>query len=212
MKKSTNALAAGAVSLVTLFLTACPGVPTEPSAPTTPKSVIPFQGPMSPSFEQGGWVVSGTPAGLCNLALKSTRALIVTGTGFLPSHGISYLSINSCNFLETAPDAYAYQDQVYLDHSTTLSFDYTLSGTVAVGAGRAVAQILFTSTGTTTLWTKTITSTSILPIQKLTETVTLPATTMPGRLTIRLDVFGSGSGPVVTKSDVTFGVDNIVVK
>jgi hypothetical protein len=206
MKQLTNVLAAGAVTLATLFLTACPGAPTEPSAPTSPTEVIPFQGPVSPSFEQGGWVVSGVPGSTnCGFPYgKYSSGLIVTGTGFLPSHGISYLSLYGCDKLVSPPTSpFAYQDQVYLDHSTTLSFDYSLSGSVVAGVGKAVAQILFTSTGTTTLWTKTLTSTSILPIEKLTETVTVPVTTLPGRFTIRLDVYGG---------DVRFGIDNIVVK
>jgi hypothetical protein len=198
----------GAVLATALVLAACPGA-SDSTAPKTPE--IPFQGPLNASFETAaGWVLSSSPD-VCNNALGAQRATIVTSTGFLPSAGIQYASLASCNWLPNpGHQASIFQDQVDLTHSTTLSFDYSLNGTVGAGGGTVTAQILFTSNGTATLWTKSLTSGSTLPIQKLNEVIALPTTTVSGRLTITL--VGTGGQNPSSKSDIVLGIDNIVVK
>jgi hypothetical protein len=167
---------------------------------TTPK--IPFQGPQDPSFEAAdSWSLTSNFSGPGNTNGGSTSA-IITGTAFLPSNGIKYASMSGEGKL-TAGTATVFQDNVDITHSTTMSFDYTFTGTLGSG-GTATAQILLTSNGTQTLWTKTIDNSSILPIQKLKETITLSSTTSAGRLTI---ITNASPG-----SKLTFGLDNIIVK
>ncbi len=175
----------------------------------------PFQGPRNPSFETtSDWFVTYTASG--GTYQGGSFVDITTGTGFLPSNGIKYANMTTYNVFNPAPQASLYQDSVYLNHSTTLSFDYQFTGTLGTYGGTATVQILFTSNGTTTLWTKTIDSTSVLPVQKLGETITLPATTVPGRLTITLNALGGTdthtTPTTITKTDIAFGIDNFTVK
>ena len=94
-----------------------------------------------------------------------------------------------------------------------MSFDYSVAGSVGASGGSATLEILFTSNGTETLWTKTINAASTLPIQKRGELITLPAATSPGRLTFKLVIVGGlTSGNVVTQTNMTFGIDNLVVQ
>jgi hypothetical protein len=172
---------------------------------STPK--IPFQGPQNSSFETAElWNFTSNFSGPGNADGGSTSA-IITGTTFLPSNGIKYASLTGFSKLY-AGTATVFQDNVDISHSTTMSFDYTFTGTFGAG-GTATAQILFTSNGTQTLWTKTIDNASILPAQKLKETITLPITTLAGRLTI-ITSANPGTGGSETK--LTFGLDNITVK
>lgn len=195
---------------MTLALPACQ-VASDSTSPDPDTPEIPFQGPLNASFEtSAGWVLSSS-GDLCNLALGAQRASLMTGTGFLPSAGVQYASLATCNWLTSeGHQASVYQDAIDLTHSTTLTFDYSLSGVVGAGGGTATAKMLFTSSGTATLWTQSLTSTSTLPIQKLSQVVTLPSTTVPGRLTITL--VGTGGQNPSSKSDLVLGIDNIVVK
>ncbi len=173
-------------------------------------SSIPFQGPKNGSFETtDSWFVtysawSGTYNGV-------SSASLVSGTGFLPSNGIWYARLASYNVF-SAPDATIYQDNVDLSHSGTITFDYTFSGTLGAGGGTATAYILFTSNGTQTLWTKIMDNTNPPPVQKLNETISLPATSSTGRLTIKLSITGGQQGSTGTQTNVVFGIDNIRVK
>jgi hypothetical protein len=97
--------------------------------------------------------------------------------------------------------------------SSTLTFDYAYTGTLGEGGGTATLQILFTSNGTATLWTKAITAASPLTAQKLAETITLPSTTAPGRLTIAFIITGGRVPPNnLTQTKMTFEMDNFVVR
>jgi hypothetical protein len=177
---------------------------------------VPFQGPQDPSFETSpsGWYITYTASG--GTEQGGSYAGIKTGTGFLPSNGINYAYLTTYNVFNPAPEATLYQDNVDLTHSTTMSFDYSFSGTLGASGGTATIKILFTSNGTSTLWTKTIDNTSTLPDQKTNETITLPSTTVTGRLTIVLDAVGGVSYATtpasITQTNVTFGIDNITVK
>jgi len=181
--------------------------------PTDPVPPIPFQGPLNASFESNdSWTFASTNSRDCARSLSgNSQAQIVAGTGFLPSNGVHYAKFDVCNTF-SAPASSAYQDLVDLTHSTTLRFDYSFTGLVGAGGGTATAQILFTSNGTSTLWTKVIDGTFTLPVQKLGETITLPATTVPGRLTITFTVAGGQSGISVTQTDMSFAIDNLIVK
>ena len=150
---------------------------------------IPFQGPRNPSFETTtDWSGSGWQK---------------TGTGFLPSQGVYYAQSEA----STGGGAMV-QDGVDLTHSSTMTFDYTFTYSV-VGPSDVICtfQVLFTSSGTTTLFEQNINSTSTLPIQILNKTITLPTTDAPGRLTFR-KITGTGSGNPVWS---WFELDNIRV-
>ena len=147
---------------------------------------IPFQGPQNPSFEVAtNWL--GWPT-----------TFRKTGTGFLPSDGIWYGDMNFSGLT-----ASLWQNDVDITHSTTMTFDYVF--TVLNPNASATVKILFTSTGTVTLWQQTIDSTSILPIQILNQTISLPSTTAPGRLTIQVSSAINNDWP-------NFSIDNIRVK
>jgi len=176
---------------------------------------VPFQGPQNPSFETlGSWYVTYTASG--GTYQGGSFVDIVTGTGFLPSAGTHYLNMTTYNVFNPAPEATVYQDSIDLTHSKTLTFDYAFTGTLGAYGGTATVQVLFTSNGTATLWTKVIDSTYTLPVQMLAETIVIPATTVPGRLTISLNAVGGlnphTSPSTVTETNIAFGIDNISVK
>ena len=158
---------------------------------------IPFQGPQNPSFET--WVTSSSQA--ANWYGYSPN-LRTSGTGFLPSQGAYFAQTVSTG------NASFYQDGVDLTHSSTMTFDYTFT-TGAVGPSNVVAtfQVLFTSSGTTTLFQQIINTTNTLPIQTLSQTVNLPSTTSPGRLTFTAITSTYTGNPPTT----ILGIDNIRV-
>ena len=176
-------------------------------------SPIPFQGPQNQSFETSDfWYFSAYNAGFGYNSFTSSS--IITGTGFLPSNGIRYASLTGKSSFSPAI-ATMYQDNVDFTHSTTMSFDYSFIATLAAGGvgGKATVQILFTSNGTETLWTKTIDNTNISPGQKINETITLPLTTSTGRLTFNVNAMSSsGVNGLIMLTSVAFGIDNINVK
>ena len=137
-----------------------------------------------------------------------------------------------------------YQDSVDLSHSHTMTFDYTLSSGSPYFSPACfgpctytyftsiTAQILFTSNGTVTLWQQTINGTSTwtsgagaawhtttvpaAPIQTLSQSITLPTLTAPGRLRFQItataiDSVGNVSSPQYYPLG-TFGIDNIRVQ
>jgi hypothetical protein len=181
-----------------------------PSESTEPE--IPFQGPLNASFEEG---INSWTATFATRPEPSGRSFvdILSGTGFMPTNGVRYAYLESENGFSSHP-ASIFQDNVDLTHSTTLSFGYSLAGTLGQGGGTATLQVLFTSNGTQTLWTRTIDAATTLPIQNISESITLPASAKAsaGRLTITLVSLGGSNGSVITQTRVTAGVDNIVVR
>ena len=155
-----------------------------------------FQGPRNPSFE-----VASSNNNAANWGSAFVRK---SGTGFLPSHGVYYSEIN--NYTNAATSASFSQEGVDLSRSSTMTFDYTFT---REGEKNAICtfQVLFTSTGTTTLFEQTIDSNSTLPIQILNKKITLPKTTIPGRLMFKISV-STGSGNI---PKVILGIDNIRV-
>jgi hypothetical protein len=183
------------------------GCKKQASTPT-----IPFQGPKNPSFETSAnvWFVTYTLSN--GPGQGASMADILTGTGFMPTDGIKYANLTTYNVsYHAAPEATMYQDGVDFTHSTSLTFDYSFTGTLGPSGGTATAQILFTSNGTVTLWTKTVDNTVILPVQKLNETIALPPTTSPGRLTITIDATGGVNNNTITQTRISFGLDNFRV-
>jgi hypothetical protein len=165
---------------------------------TTTTTSIPFQGPQNPSFEtpNANWVGG---AGTNGYFVYST------GTGFLPSQGVYYATIrngfsNALNF---------YQDGVDFSHSTSMTFDYTLSfnpdGYTLPPSASVVAQILFTENGTVTLWQDSVTATTT-PHQFKNIKFNLPSLPTAGRLTFQVSAALVSPGP-----EGTFCVDNIRV-
>lgn len=203
-------------AIAVMSLNGCPTADlTNPKGNSPPP--IPFQGPVDPSFETGtSWQLAFTLGNALTQA-GSSYAVIQTGTGFLPSNGVSFASMHSySNIQQTAPSNSVFQDNVDLTHSSSLSFDYTAEGLVGAGGGTATLQVLFTANGTLTLWSKTIDSTTSMPVQKKGETVSLPTTTSAGRFTVRLVILGGrvnqGGLIGITPTNMTFGIDNLVVK
>lgn len=182
------------------------GSTTPTNTTATATAPIPFQGPKNPSFEtyNTNWVTTNPMNPTFN-----PGSSYLTGTGFLPSQGIYYLSFSSSSSLDQF-----YQDNVDFTKSTTMSFDYTFSILNRPKGVQVIStvKILFTSNGTVTLWEKTIDSTSA-PIQKLTETITLPSTTSPGRLLIQGVTTVPNINPLAAQSEMgQFNIDNIKVK
>lgn len=150
---------------------------------------IPFQGPQNPSFEVAG--NTGTNAANWGYPAGYRKG----GTGFLPSRGIWYAEMNFGGITASLT-----QTGVDITHSTTMTFDYIF--TVLKPKASATVKILFTSNGTITLWQQTIDSTSTLPIQILNQTISLPSTTDPGKLTIQVTSAFNSDWP-------NFSIDNI---
>ncbi len=156
----------------------------DPQATESDGSCLAFQGPRDPDFEVGGSWVMDTNGYAGNGSLD-----IATGTAFMPTHGLKYLryfSGTSNNFWSGSRTIY--QDGVSFQRSTTLTFDYAASGYATASGTSLRVEILFTSTGTVTLWSKDFTG-SFAP-QVLNETVTLPALPDTGRLTIQFSATG----------------------
>ena len=117
-----------------------------------------------------------------------TRGILALAA-IMPTHGTHYLSFatGTSNNWYTG-SANVYQDDVSFQRSTTLTFDYAASGYATASGTSLRVEILFTSTGTVTLWSKDFTG-SFAP-QVLNETVTLPALPDTGRLTIQFSATG----------------------
>lgn len=180
----------------------------DPMATVDDGSCVPFQGPRNPDFEAttGDWVSDSG-----NNYAGNGPATIVTGTAFMPTHGIQYLSMatSTSNNWYTG-SSIIYQDGVDFSHSSTLTFDYEFSGSAGNGMSVTV-EILFTVNGTATLWSKTFAGSwaGMFPAtfddQVLNETVTLPSLPDPGRLTINLTTVGGQN------ASGAFAIDNIRV-
>jgi len=145
------------------------------------------QGPIDPSFENyGSWADDVYDDHYFGFVTYPT------GTGFMPTKGVYYLNMGTANVNGNiaACDEKVYQNNVSFSQSTNLIFDYEIQGP-------GVAKLLFTSNGTTTLWTS---DSTVTPVQKLNETVILPSLPDKGRLLIQ---FKS------TKGSSQFHIDNI---
>ena len=88
------------------------------------------------------------------------------------------------------------QEFVNFNHSSTMVFDYSEAGTSISESGSGKVEILFTSNGIITLWSKTYTRSSTPPnTQQLNETVILPFLPDKGKLIIRVTSIGGGTPP-----------------
>ncbi len=166
--------------------------------------IYPFQGPQDPSFEN----FTNTSADAWKVAWYggvNYSGSLQGGTGFLPSQGIRYMRLPGDNFNYAAQNE-IWQDDVDFSHSTTMIFDYSLAGsTLTTDTGKV--EILFTSNGTATLWSKTYTPSNPATTEQLNETFTLPSLPDAGRLIIRISY-----SPPGTSQHLFLGIDNIRVQ
>ncbi len=175
--------------------------------------IIPYQGPQNPSFEEVGSSTYGFSAAnwtssYIGINCYGTKRL--GGTGFLPSKGSWYMKIGACPVI-SGSGSYSQetsQDFVSFDHSTTIIFDYSVVGSNIGSGGSGKVEILFTSNGTITLWSKTYAASSTPSTQQLNETVTLPSLPDKGKLIIRI-TYTLGTTPA---SNMIFDIDNIRVQ
>lgn len=169
-------------------------------------SDTPFQGPQNPSFETEG---GGQGAYWSTLVPTANHIPSrATGSGFMPSNGVWYEYMGygkptSVNYWPTD----MYQDNVDLTQSTSMTFDYSFSGSFSDHTKSATVWFMFTSSGTDTLWEKTIDSTNA-SVQVLNETISLPATTIAGRFKIFIDYVPHS----VSAPNGVFSIDNIRVQ
>jgi len=201
MSKRLSMMVVCALSLAVLALGAVgcnkksgPAAPSQGNPTPTP-----FQGPTNPSFETAFDGVSGWLT-LYNGSGGSYAAGRVSGTSFMPTSGSWYLSMCAAgtnNWYSSASGAY--QDNVDFSRSTTLVFDYQ-----AASAGNVDAEMLFTSSGTVTLWGISSTGTPI-NTQALDVSVALPSLPNPGKLTLQAHSTG-GAG-----SSICLFIDHIRV-
>jgi hypothetical protein len=157
----------------------------DPAATADDGSCLAFQGPRNPDFESSDNWVQNSNNGYAGNGFVTFPA----GTSFMPTHGLQFLQFwtgTSNNWYSGS--AAIYQDGVSFQRSTSLTFDYTASGAVYPVYGSVTVEILFTSSGTVTLWSKVFTT--AFGEQKLGETVALPALPERGRLTIKVSAVG----------------------
>ncbi len=163
----------------------------DPAAKVDDGSCLAFQGPRNPDFEGStNWVQDSG-----NGYAGNGTATFTTGTGFMPTHGLSFLTLatGTTNNWYTGTTA-VYQDGVSFQRSTSLTFDWA-----AKGYGDVTVDVLFTANGTATLWSKVLSST--FDVQKLAETVALPGLPDRGRLTIRVTATGGQNTGAVVQLD-----------
>lgn len=167
-------------------------------------TAYPFQGPQDPSFEN----FTNTSADIWKvdwLGGVDYSAASLTGTGFLPSQGTHYMELPGYPFNYSTENEMR-QDEVDFSHSTTMTFDYSVVGsTLTTSTGKV--EMLFTSNGTVTLWSKTYTPSDPATTQQLNETVALPPLPDAGRLTIRISY-----SPADLSQRMVFDIDNIRVQ
>lgn len=202
----------------------------------------PPQGPLNASFEVAGATAAEAylwgRSGYETLTLGAKRK---TGTGLVPSDGSYMMELVSHNGHvlnnENSSPVTVFQDNVDLTNSTSLVFDFELSGYCwdeGIGTapscwpGTATIEILFQSTGTVVLWSRTYSGlgdytggtpgSENFSEQALGETATLPATTQAGRLIIRATTTDGRalSNPrgnsLNTQSHLNFRIDRIRVQ
>lgn len=173
---------------------------------------VEFQGPQNPGFEDIGNAPYGFSAAnwtssYIGINCYGTKRL--GGTGFLPSKGSWYMKVGVCpvyggSGLHTEE---TFQEFVSFNHSTTMIFDYSVVGSNISSGGSGKVEILFTSNGTVTLWSKTYAASSAPSTQQLNERVTLPSLPDKGKLIIRITY-----NLWTPASVMTFDIDNIRVQ
>ena len=161
--------------------------------------VIPFQGPVNPSFEEdyGGWQIVQGQNGYCSY---------LTGTGFMPTSGYKYMHIESaCSNNFYSSNASIYQNDVDISHSDSIVFDYVIDTHNIYATGGTIDYALFfTGNGTDTLWSRHFGNEAPIIEQRKNFAVALPSSTQPvGKLTFKVWVAGLGC---------TFDIDNIRMK
>jgi hypothetical protein len=158
------------------------------------------RGPLNPSFEEAcvGCSTPATPASWSPFPSSPGIGIgpiprHLTGTGFVPTDGIYFLDIVGVGGGLNPYTAGMRQDNVDLSSTSTLMFDYEAIGTVPaaedVGGEDATAtvEILFTSMGTITLWSKSF------PVGEVNEQMRdveamVDAPSDPGRMLIQVTV------------------------
>ena len=175
---------------------------------------VEFQGPQNPGFEEGanpyydGFAAAGWTTQ--NFGGSSYSCKRLGGTGFLPSKGSWYMEVGSYSWSDRSSNVNTNetsQESVYFNHSSTMVFDYSEAGTNISSGGSGKVEILFTSNGTVTLWSKTYAASTTPSTQQLNERVTLPSLPDKGKLIIRI-TYNLG----MPASVMTFDIDNIRVE
>ena len=175
----------------------------DPQATESDGSCLAFQGPRNADFEATGAWLQNPNNGYAGNGFVS----IQTGTAFMPTHGTHYLSFTtgtSNNWYTGSADVY--QDDVSFQRSTILTFDYSAAGLSSpyINADASVKiEILFTASGTLTLWSRNFTS--AFSIQQTNETVALPPMPDRGRFTVKVSATGGQN------TSGSFQIDNIRV-
>ena len=173
---------------------------------------VEFQGPQNPSFEEqpnsSAFAAANWTTQYHGGVSYSCRRL--AGTGFLPSKGSWYMAVGYLSSTGMITEETS-QEFVNFNHSNTMIFDYSEVGTNIGSGGSGKVEILFTSNGTVTLWSKTYAASSTPSTQQLNQRVTLPSLPDKGKLIIRVTSIGSGIQPNPF-SNVKFNIDNIRVE
>ncbi len=176
-------------------------------------SAVEFQGPQNPNFEEqsksyavaaANWTTQYHGSG-------SYSCKRLGGTGFLPSKGSWYIAVGGDLRTSGMLTEETSQEFVNFNRSNTMIFDYSEVGTNIGSGGSGKVEILFTSNGTVTLWSKTYAASSTPSTQQLNERVTLPSLPDKGKLIIRVTSIGGGIQPNFY-SNVNFNIDNIRVE
>ena len=176
------------------------------------KATVEFQGPQNPGFEEAGNSPYGFSAANWTssyLGINCYGTKRLGGTGFMPTKGSWYMKVGACAFsggsgLRTEETS---QEFVNFNHSTTMIFDYSVVGSNIGSGGSGKVEILFTSNGTVTLWSKTYAASTTPSTEQLNETVMLPSLPDKGKLIIRIS-YNLGT----PASNMTFDIDNIRVQ
>lgn len=182
------------------------------------------QGPQNPSFELEGcdslcsrigpsaaiWEsFQVTPSALASYTMR------IAGTGFMPTSGTYFVDMPANS--NTVGGLGIRQDAVDLSTSTALLFDYEATGTVPAAPstgtdGIAKVEILFTSMGTTTLWSKNYPHGAVNEQQR--DVSATVGSLGVGRLTIQVTVASSLSGTLAAGelTNLDFKIDNLRVQ
>ncbi len=162
--------------------------------------VIPFQGPVNPSFENyDGWQF--TQGSLTSFSFA-------TGTGFMPTAGYKYMQMSTSTSNNWSyNDGTMFQNNIDISHSDSLIFDYSLQA-----QNQVALELFFTGNGTDTLWSKTFASGTNTALQKKDFAVALPASLADvGKLTFKISTINPGANSL-TMGYGAFGIDNIRMK
>jgi hypothetical protein len=165
-----------------------------------------LQGPRNAGFETdlsaADWTICAQFSHPQNKVIRSS------GTGFLPSKGSSYMMIHGVSGTGKVVNSIC-QEDVYFNRATKMMFDYSVLGSnIGEGASGKV-EILFTSNGTVTLWSKTYSAMTAPSTQQLDETVTLPSLPDKGKLTIQVTSQGGTGTNAAQAANMFFDIDNI---